>query len=64
MSIQEKTLGPEIARWVYEWDRSSVVGSLDDKVGTSDPTIHHFRGSILIMTRELFTIALCRKFII
>ena len=52
------SLGPEIFRWVNEWDRSSDVPSSDDSAGTSDPIIHHFSGSILIITTELLTIAL------
>jgi hypothetical protein len=55
---KREALGPEISRWVNEWDRSRDVPSLDDSMGTSDPIIHHFSGSILIITTELLTIAL------
>jgi hypothetical protein len=55
---KREALGPEISRWVNEWDRSSDVPSSDDSEGTPDPIIHHFSGSILIITTELLTIAL------
>tara|TARA_B100002003_G_scaffold12951_1_gene11020 strand:+ start:187 stop:456 length:270 start_codon:yes stop_codon:yes gene_type:complete len=55
---KREALGPEISRLVNEWDRSSNVPSSDDNIGTSDPIIHHFSGSILIITTELLTIAL------
>jgi len=55
---KREALDPEISRWVSEWDRSRDVPSSDDSVGTPDPIIHHFSGSILIITAELLTIAL------
>ena len=58
---KRESLGPEISRWVNEWDRSNDVPSSDDNAGMSDPIIHHFSGSILIITKELLTIALLGK---
>ena len=44
-----------------QWDRSKDVPSSDDSTGMLDPIIHHFSGSILIITKELLTIALLSK---